>query len=373
MKTISKYVLIALVLVLPAMALALDFRSGENPSVTKKEKINNDVYMVGGSVNSVGEVNGDLPAFGGNVVINGEINGDVMSGGGNVSILADIDDDVRVGGGTIVIGGKIDGDLLAGGGQINIGGSGISGDVAVAGGNVRIDAPIKGNLFIAGGSVYINAPIEGNVRIQAETITLGSAAVLSGNLNYKAQKELIQEEGAVINGKIDFELTEKSRRAVSWALLSGLALWKFITLLVCSLLIGLGFRRYSKVLVDSALYKPVRGIGRGLITFISIPIISILLFVTMVGIPFGIAGIIGFVIFMIFTWIMTPIVLGNIMHKYFAKKEVGVSWKTILSGVVVYSLLGLIPFVGGIIQILFSLVTLGAMISIKIKMLKEWR
>jgi len=357
------------------ISMAAEFRAGEQASISKNEKIVNDVYIAGGSVTSSGNIKGDLITGGGNVVITGDVESDVIAGGGNITILSNIGDDVRVGGGTIIITGKIGGDLIAGGGQINITGAGIGGDVAIGAGDVRIDAPVAGNLFIAGGNVFINAPIGGDVKIQAEKVTLGSAAVISGNLAYKASNELVKEEGAIVKGVVDFQQIEnkKTSARVLAAMGSAFLLWKFLAILVCALLVGLVFRRYTKEVIILSTKRPLYELGKGVIIAIVVPIISVFLLVTLLGIPLGILGLLCFILMMFLACIIAPIVVGSVVYSYFSKKEFEVSWQTILLGVFLWMLLGLIPFIGWLILILVMFIVLGSLVTLEWRIYKEWR
>lgn len=375
MKKIFAYVLVLGALVVPAVLFAAEFRAGENPSVERGEKISDDVYIAGGGVTSAGAVAGDLIIGGASVVISGDVAEDVMAGGGTVSILSNVGDDVRAGGGTIVINGKVAGDVILGGGQVSISGEGIGGDVVIGGGNVRIDAPIAGDLIVGGGNVLINAPVGGNVKIEADAITLGKSAVIAGNITYTSRAELIKEAGAVVNGTVDFtqKKSAKSDPRVYAAMFSIGLLWKLLTLLVSALLIGLALRRYSQKIVEIAFDRSLSALGRGVVVMIVMPIVSVALLVTLVGIPLGIVGLLGFAIVMICAWIVTPIILGSVVYHYATKEAMTVSWKTILLGVVLFVLGGAVPFIGGLAQALLVVMTLGVMATFKIRMIKEWR
>lgn len=374
MKKIFRYGVIVLVFVLPAISFAMEFRASEQISLRKDEIIKDDIYMAGGSVVSVGNVAGDLFAAGGNVIISGDVESDAFIGGGNVSILSNIGDDLRVGGGTVVVNGKVEGDVAAGGGQVTLSGPGVGGDAAIAGGIVHLDAPVEGDIFLAGGNIYINTSIGGNVKIEAEKITLGSSAVISGNLTYKSKEELTKETGAIIKGEITFTpILNKDSKAPAAFFFSGFLLWKFFSLLACSLLFGLIFRRYSGEIVNLSFLRPTLEIGRGIIFLIALPVISILLFVTLVGIPFGVLGLLSFLAIMLFVSIATPIVVGSIAYSLLLKRDKEVSWKTIFLGVLLYVLLGLVPFIGWLIQFLLTLLTLGCVVALEWQIIKDWR
>ncbi|MFA6304376.1 MAG: hypothetical protein WCV73_02380 [Patescibacteria group bacterium] len=375
MKNLFKLAVFSLILAMPIISLAAEFRAGDTPSIGRDEAITNDVYMGGGNVTSAGSISGDLITGGGNIVISGDVGADIIVAGNNISILSNIGDDVRAVGNTVIITGHVEGDLLAGGGQIVVSGVGVGGDVVIGGGNIRLDAPVSGNLLIGGGTVYINSAIGGNVKIDAEKITFGKNAVISGNVTYKSIKEMVKEDGVTIKGSVDFKLREK--KTVSHQALLGIfsafMLWKFLALLACSLVIGLSFKRYSKEIVALAVKKPWLELGRGLIVMIVTPIISIMLLFTLVGIPFGILGLLAYVIMMMFAWMIAPIILGSVVYGYFAKKEFIVSWKTILLGTLIFVLLGLVPFIGCFAQALLMFITLGAIIALKLHVIKDWR
>lgn len=375
MKKYFGYVAVVAILVVPLVSFAAQFRTGDQPSVNAGERITDDVYIAGGGVTVAGSVVGDIIAAGGNVVVSGNAGADVMAAGGNVTILSDIADDLRAGGGSVVVQGKVGGDLIVGGGQVTIGGAGIGGDAVIGGGMVRIDAPVAGTLRIGGGKVYINAPISGAVTIEADELTLGSAAVLSGDLTYKATKQMVKEEGAVIKGKINFE--PRAQRTVPaaafGALFSLLVILKFFVLLVCALVVGLVFRRYSAAVVTRATARPMMELGRGLLVLVALPVLSVLALVTLVGIPFGVIGLLGFIVALLFAWIVTPIIVGSVAYQYLSKREWEVSWKSILLGTLIYTIAGVVPLVGGLAQCLLMLLSLGVVAAIKWETVREWR
>lgn len=375
MKKLLLLTAVMTVVALPLLTFGAEFRSGDQPSIGKSEKITNDVYMAGGSVTSMGNVDGDLFVAGGSVLVSGNVKADLFAGGGNINILSDVGDDVRVGGGTIIIMGKVGGDLFIGGGQVTVGGEGIKGDVVIGAGTVRIDAPIGGKLYVGGGTVYINASIEGDVLIEADKLTLGSSAVITGNLTYKATEELKKEEGANVKGKINF--TPRAIKSASanafGAFFTIFILWRFLTLLVCSLIVGLVFKKWSREIVSLASNKTLTELGKGVLVMLAMPIVSILLFFTLVGVPFGFFGLLGFVIMMMLSWIVSPIVLGSVANKYLIKKDLEVTWKTILLGVLITTLLGFIPFIGWLVKVLLMFVTLGSIVTLKSQIAKEWR
>jgi len=364
-------------MLIPIVALAAEFRAGEQISLPASQSIQDDLYIAGGNVTSAGNVSGDVVAAGGNVLVSGTIGADLTAAGGTVTILSDVADDVRVVGGTIIIQGAIGDDLLIGGGQITVGGRGIGGDVAIGGGTVRIDAPVSGNIKIGGGEVYLNAPVGGTVEFTGEKLTLGSGAVISGNLVYSAPKKATMEEGAVVRGETKYTENKAaggtSKRGLA-AILSLALLGTLLSQFASALLFGLLFRRYATMLVEQAVAQPLLEIGRGLVIVIVLPVVSILLFFTLIGVPLGALGLLSLVVVLLCAWIMVPIILGSIVYRKLSKSlAYEVSWKTILLGTALYVLLGLVPIIGGLAQFALILLTLGVMLKLKWDIAKDWR
>src|SRR3990167_8786454 len=105
-------------------------------------------------------------------------------------------------------------------------------------------------------------------------------------LLFKAKKEMVIEDGAVVKGKVDFEERRGGKSASRWAfaaIFSALVFWKFFALLLGALLFGLVFRRYSMEIINTALRRPFFELGLGVIVFVAMPVISILLLVSVVG------------------------------------------------------------------------------------------
>jgi len=365
-----------ILLAFPLASFAAEFRTGDQPSHPRGETIQDDLYMAGGSVTSAGTVRGDLVAGGGSVLVSGPVTGDLMLGGGTVTVLGEISDDIRVSGGTVTVQGIVRGDALIGGGQVSLIGERIGGDIAIAGGTVRIDAAIGGSARIAGGDVYLNAPITGDVRIEAEKLTLGPRANIAGNLTYRAANQATFEDGAVVRGETEFD-ERVGREEAEAGLAAFLTFWlvaKFFMLLVGSLLIGVAFNRYSRELVATAAAQPLMEFGRGLITIIVVPILSFILIATIIGIPLGIIGLLMLAIMLIFASLIAPIILGSVVHKLIWKPaRYEVTWRTILLGVVLYSVIGVIPVIGFLATTILKMGALGATLKLKWSLAKEWR
>ena len=137
---------------------------------------------------------------------------------------------------------------------------------------------------------------------------------------------------------------------------------------------GLVFQRFSSTLIEEVVAEPWMQLLRGVILMIVLPIASVVLLGTLFGIPLGLLGLVSFAAIIIFGSIMAPIVLGSIVSSWVFKTHVRtVNWKTILLGAVLYALLALVPFIGWLAKLIVFLLTVGAMLKIKWRVVQEWR
>lgn len=264
---------------------------------------------------------------------------------------------------------------MIGGNQITISGGQVGGDLLAGGNTVNIEAPVQGKVRVSGAKVYINSSVAGNVNIDAAQLELGPKTVINGNLTYKSPKEMIKDGGARIIGTVSYE--PKAARVANRPFKAFISFWvimKALMILVLAFILGLVFKRYSDKAVETVFKSPWPALGKGILTVIVLPIASILLLATVVGIPLGILGIVSIIAICIFSFALAPILMGSLLYKWIGKKEgYSVSWKVILLGVLAYIVIGLIPFAGFIINGLFCLAAIGTIVSLKWQIAKEWR
>ena len=365
----------AIMLALPLFAYAAVFHTGEQVNFSTGETINENVYATGGTIASAARIVGDLYAAGGTILVGGFVGGDLVVGGGTITVTGEVADDLRAGGGTVVVQGVVRGDVLVGGGQVHLAGSRIGGDATVGGGTVRLDAPVEKNVKVGGGEVYLNSAIAGNVEVDADKLTLGPNARITGDLTYRASREVVLEEGSVVSGVTTFEPREDrgSGAGVLLAIFSVAALIFILMLGLGGLIFVLFFKRYAHEVVNNAFGGPLLELGRGLLVAVAMPILSILLLVTVIGLPLGLLGLTLYIALIIFSWLMAPVLMGSLVYRWINKGEYVVSWKTVLLGVAVFFFIGFVPLVGGLIQFGFMLLSLGSIARLKWHIAKSWR
>lgn len=374
-----RFLFVGVLAFVPFIASAALYQAGEQVAFTGAETVREDVYLAGGSVQITTPIVGDVVAAGGSVTLDGTVSEDAIVAGGTVTIVNSIADDVRVAGGTVVITGDIGGDLVGMSGQMQVSGNTIAGDVLWAGGTLQLNTPVAGDVHIAGGEVFINKNISGDVVFYGDKLTLGDGAVVNGTLTYHAPVEVVMESGASVLGEVSYTQTQSAHNPSAYtaglvALVSITTVLFFGAFLLFALVLGLGFKRFITELTTEVRVSPFAQLGKGTLTMIALPILSVVLMITVLGFYIGVLGLLAFVGMLLFGSALASIVLGSVVAQWWYKTETApLSWKTITLGVVLYTLIGIVPFVGWLAQMLLVLASIGGLVTLKWRIVQEWR
>ncbi|MFZ3019938.1 MAG: hypothetical protein WA051_00205 [Minisyncoccia bacterium] len=350
---------------------------GDNYIVQKNTEINSNLYIAGQQLTMMGKVFGDVLGAGGNIFINDDVNGDVMLAGGTVNVVSTITHDLRIIGATIIVSGKIGGDLAVVGNNIRIVEStnaSVVGDVLIAGNTIILSAPVSGTVKISGADVTINGIINGDARIVADKLHIGPNAVIKGVLSYKSVRMADISETAKVLGETKYEKVYATGPDSSFfSMLWDSLFWvKFIAIFVSSMILFAVGKRSMTALSERARQNPFQNFFAGILFFIGAPISAALLIITVIGVPLSIAVVGLLIIFAIIAVAFTPILVGTTVKKLLKRGD-SASWKAILLGSFIISLLALIPFVGSIVRTILFLISEGVMIRVALEKLQKIR
>ena len=162
-------------------------------------------------------------------------------------------------------------------------------DIVVIDGSVRVQGRVTGDLVAVSAPVRINGPVEGDVVAIAERVFIGPGGRVEGDLEYGDKDPVITVPGAVggKTDKLDFdEFISPLGVFAAWV-----ALWLAVS--VSILLLGLALLWLAPRSLEAALEvaRTATGpaIGIGLAVFLGLPAVALLLLVTVLGLPLGIA------------------------------------------------------------------------------------
>jgi hypothetical protein len=386
MRKLFGFIFIFFILSLSLVSPVLAKEKGKTIVVPQSQTINNDYFGFADRVEMNGTINGDAYIAGGNVIVDGTINGDLLTAGGIVTISGKITGDVRAGGGNVqVTGADIGGNLTLGGGNANIDSSTkVEGSIVAGAGNLQLFAPIGKGATIGGGAVLLGNVIGSNVKVASDDLNLTSNAKIDGDLTYWSENDVNISEGATVSGIISKQLPKDKEfnksdadfgKNVGMALAGlfvAIKLLDLFWLAIIGLLIVILFPTFSAKTADYASKKAGWALLFGFLTLILMPIIGMILFATLVGIP--VAFLLLF-IFMLIFWVgrvFAIFALGRFILGKLSKTNDSKPLAYLL-GLLIYILLCLIPIVGFITGIIISLAGVGALVATKKETYTELR
>lgn len=306
-----------------------------------------DVYLTGNDITIDYIIDGNLFVIANNVTINSQIGGDAFICANSLTIGEE---------------GYIFSNLFTVCSSLNIKGIvydvySVSKDITTTGYIYR-DFRSFCDTFNIFGTIGRNAYVNcSNISfIQNNENIANSQGLITGDLNYSAENE-ISIPNSSVNGKINYEkISIDNNNIQSYLILLGSTL--ALTIIIWLLLLWLSpkFLENTDKLLTKNIFKVV---GFGLLSFIILPIISIILL--FIGITFNISLLLIFiyVILMCISCSIFTIVLNNLICKKLkiVKKPI-IFGILVATGIILWGL-SLIPYLGPIINFICIILGLG--------------
>ncbi len=337
--------------------------------VTKRGQFDDNVFVAGHEVNVDAEVAGDLVVFGGEIMLGDRIAGDVLAGGGEVRVEGAVSGDVRAAGGKVEVHADIGGDMMAVGGAVLVTQDAkVGGNAWLAGGAVEIDGAILGHLYAGGRDVTINGAVAGDVELTGETLVVGPAARITGDLTYHSLEEADIHPDARIGGDVTFIRSEgpKDMMGGTFAGFGGAGVVFWLGLIVLgAILIGL-FPGLSGAATGNARTAFWRTLGLGLAVLVVTPVVLLVLAITIIGLPITIVGAALYVAALFSGYLLAAIGIGQWAARRFRRTGDGAFWPRVgalVAGMVILAIVGLVPVLGALVTLAALMIGLGTVVS----------
>lgn len=359
---------IAVAVVLAPLPSTAQPAAGSPAAVTAGER---NVYSAGAQVRPAGPIAGDFMGAGGRVIVDQAIGGDASLAGGAIDLRAPVTDDVRAIGGDVTIESSIGGELFASGGNVTLRpGASVARAAQIHAGNVVMEGRLDGELRASGQKVTINGEVRGDVRVTAGEVELGPQARLGGSLTYTSGSELKRAAGATVAGAVTRQAGDAAARPGSdptvpagpGARIAG-AVMSYLALLACAAVFLLLVPVFSAHAAQRVRASPWLALAVGFGTLVAVPVLAVLLFLTLLGIPLGLAVLAlypvlllaGFLVGVAFVARLLPPALRKPAAEGFRAR---IAWFAL--ALLLVMLAGWVPVVGGIVLGLLTLAGIGA-------------
>jgi len=390
MKTFKKFSVVFLtglfLIALPIMVSAADEEIAQSVYVGSDEIIEGNFIRVGNVIDINGPVNGDVIVAGSSITINAPVAGDVIAAGNTIRIRGSVGGSVRVVGSSVEISSEVTKNVWAVAATVNLSPEAKVGwDVYAAAGNIEIKGPVAGNVWATGAGIVIGNQVGKNVLASLDEegqLILYPEAKIDGSLTYKAKSEtqLVMKEGAQVIGGIEKKALPLPTEADWKKVLGGVSIFFGIISLFSLLVIGLVLvtllPKIALEIKDEMVKRPMPAIGWGFIYLVATPVVILLLMLTVIGLPLGLILIPVYFIALYLSEVLVGFVIGLILFDKLNKKEKkykgSLIWPLVI-GLLIFVVITSLPLIGWLIKLVLILWALGAAITVKKGLLKEYR
>jgi hypothetical protein len=228
--------------------------------------------------------------------------------------------------------------------------------VIVINGNVRIAGRVTGDVVAVSAPVRINGRVEGDVVAFADRVVIGPGGRVDGDLSYGDKSPVITVPGAV-GGK-----TEKLNFDDFIAPLGVVAAWivLWLAMSISTLLLGLALLWLAPRALEAALEiartKTGPAIGIGLAVFFGLPAVAVLLMITLLGLPLGLALLFALLPIYAVGYTTSAFLLGRAIVKHPTSR-----FLAFLAGWGILRVIALVPVLGGLAWFAAAVFGLGAL------------
>lgn len=307
-----------------------------------------------------GTIHGDLYVFAQSVQINGTVHGDVIAFAQKTDIRGKIDGNLRAFTQYATVSGSITRNITSFAQQVTITENGIvngsiltfSETLDLAG---KVDKETNGlinHMRIAG------ILGRGTSLLTVHHLELDATAAVNGNLNYTSPSKASIHPDAVLSGTEHFSKAEPEEKD-EWVTFSLILVFMFlISTIIIWLLLRFLLGNSLNHIHSQFEVKRATTIGYGLVLFVALPIVILILFFSVIGIPIGITLLFSYLILLYVAKIFVGSWAGTRIVKHY-NWPIHPIFAEFLGILALYGLLQ-IPFVGFILSLGVWIFFLGA-------------
>ncbi|HSE61838.1 MAG TPA: polymer-forming cytoskeletal protein [Candidatus Saccharimonadales bacterium] len=350
---------------------AADVRSGDAPSVGKNETIDGSMYIAGRTVTVDGIIKGDVFCAGLDVYVNGTVEGDVICAGRTVRVSGKVLGDVRVAGQQVDISATVTGSATLAGESLTLTPEATIGrDLTLGVQSTRLSGHVGRDVIGGGQDGIFDATIDRNVHGEFENVALGSKAKIGGDFTYRSPDVAQVADGASVAGQTKYIAAEPRTRTDDSQTKLGSTLFGFGSLLLIGLAAIFITPRWFDAVGASVRNRPFASFTYGAAILFGLPIVAGLLTVTLIGLPLAIMMLLVWGAALIGAMTITTYAVGWMVVEKLAWPNRGQRIASLLIGLLIMALIGLIPIIGGIAifaALLFGLGSIAATLVTRLR------
>jgi hypothetical protein len=352
--------LLIVLFALSSSSFAMERRHGEFVTVAANETVDDTLFAAGSTVRVEGVVNGDLLVFGRTLEVRGSVRGDLVSFAKRTVVSGTVEGRIYNFSQSLDMDGELGHSIYAWVQSLRVDNRGRVGDGIVCGaGDVSLEGEVKRSVTIFAGNADVSGSIGRDLTVAGGSLTLTNTARVGGSLSARVHqlKDVQIADGATIAGKRDIQVRVRKSQFTRPRFYFHQAIWLAAAMLVGWLGLALfpGFFQACTQAVGSGW----RSLGLGVAVLAGVPVATVLGAITLVGIPISLMLFAVYLAAIYLAKIWVGAFLGRVLLKPSGATKR--DWLLgLLVGLLVLTLVGFIPYLGGLVHIAIVCLGLGA-------------
>src|ERR1022692_912042 len=352
--------LLIMLLALSLPSFALERRHGDFVTVAANGTVDDTLLAAANMVRVDGVVNGDLLAFGRTVEVRGTVKGDLISCAQRTEVSGTVEGHIYTLSHSLDLEGQLGHSIYGVVQSLHVDDRGRVGEgIVVATGDARLEGVVKRSVNIFTGNGDVSGSIGGDLTMAGRSLTLTNTARVGGNLSARVHelKAVHIADGATIVGKRDIQVNVRESRYTRPKFYFHQAVWLAGAMLVgwLGLLLFPGFFQDTTQLVGSGW----RSLGLGAWVLAGVPVAIVVAAITLVGFPVSLMLLAVYLAAIYLAKVWVGAFLGRILLKPSGATK-GDWLLGLLVGLLILTIVGFIPYLGGLVRLGVVCLGLGA-------------
>jgi hypothetical protein len=341
-------------------SFALERRHGEFVTVAANETVDDTVLAAGNTVRVEGVVNGDLLAFGRTVEVRGTVKGDLVTCAQRTELSGTVEGHIYTLSHSLDMDGQLGHSIYGLVQSLRVDDRGRVGEGIVVGtGDVSLEGVVKHSVNIFTSNGVVSGSIGRDLTMAGGSLTLTNTARVGGNLSARVRqmKDVHIADGATIVGTRDIQVRVRQSRFAHPRFYFYQAVWLAAAMLVgwLGLVLFPGFFQASTQAVDSGW----RSLGLGVGVLAGVPAAIVVTAITLVGIPVSLMLLAVYLAAIYLAKVWVGAFLGQMLLKPAGATKS--DWLLgLLVGLLILTIIGFIPYLGGLVRLGVVCLGLGA-------------
>lgn len=227
------------------------------------------------------------------------------------------------------------------------------GEVIVFSGGVLVEGVVRGDVVVVDGPITVSGQVSGSVVALSGSVRLLDTAQIGGDV--LAHGRVVVTAGASVQGRMSQDVSF----TVSRSLRTVAAFVSWLAVAVSTLLLGLFFAfvapRALERTAEAGRTAPWASAGWGLVLALGGPVLAVLAVALVLGIPLGIGVLLSIVLLSLLGVVVTSQIAGRLLVDEDRRPTTA-----FLAGWGIATIVGVIPYVSGVVYGASSIFGLGA-------------